>query len=194
MKTKFPRAVAIDVAREILAVLTPACSRIMVAGSLRRRKAEVGDVEILYIPNIVQLPDPGDFFGKKTPTNAGDVALNACLTVGLITKRLNVKEHQTWGPNNKLATHAPSGVPVDLFTATPENWWNLVVARTGGMRSNIQICEGAIRGGWKWNPYGEGFSRPNPERNGYSLIKPMHCEEEVFHFAGLEYHDPWERE
>ncbi len=49
-KTKYPRADAIAVARELCAVLKPVAARIIVAGSLRRQRPMVGDVEILYIP------------------------------------------------------------------------------------------------------------------------------------------------
>lgn len=193
-KRKYPRADAIAVARALVSVLAPCCSKIMVAGSLRRRKAEVGDVEILYVPNVVALPDKGDLFAVAKPANAADYALDLLLEHGSLAKRPNSRGSTAWGEKNKLAVHLESGIPVDLFAANHDNWWNLVVCRTGGRLSNLQVCAGAIAAGWKWNPYGEGFSRPNPERPGWLLIKPVSSEAEVFQFAGLDYLEPWERE
>jgi len=192
-KTKYPRAEALAVARLLVQCLQPCCSRLIVAGSLRRRKAEVGDVEILYIPNVVSGPDPADLFGRPILHNAADVALAALQDKGILSRRLNAVGSVMWGERNKLAVHVESSIPVDLFAATPQNWWNLVVCRTGGMQSNIAICLAAIESGWKWEPYGEGFSRPNPERNGWLLVMPVTSEREVFEFVGLEYRAPWER-
>jgi DNA polymerase/3'-5' exonuclease PolX len=192
-KTKYPRAAALDVARAMVKALQPACSRLLIAGSLRRRKAEVGDVEVLYIPEIVPRPDPADLFGKPIATNAADAALADLLALGVIEKRENSLGRTAWGAQNKLARHVASGIPIDFFAATPENWWNLVVCRTGGAETNVAICNGAIDAGWKWNPYGHGFSRPNPERPGWLLIREMHSEQEVFAWAGLDYLEPWER-
>lgn len=193
-KTKYPRAAAIEVARFLVQCLTPCCSRILVAGSLRRRKAEVGDVEILYIANEVIGPDPADLFSKEKKFNAVDVALHELIaTHGTLEKRENSLGRTAWGAQNKLARHVASGIPVDLFAATPQNWWNLVVCRTGGAENNVAICNAAIDAGWKWNPYGDGFSRPNPERPGWLLIREMHSEREVFEWVGLPYLEPWER-
>jgi DNA polymerase/3'-5' exonuclease PolX len=192
-KRKYPRADAIAVAREMVGMLQPCCARLIVAGSLRRRKALVGDVELLFIANTVTGPDPEDLFGKSIVRNAVDVALGKMLKRGVIEQRLSRRGSPAWGLQNKLATHVASGIPVDLFYARPESWWNLLVARTGPLQSNIRICQAAIEGGWKWNPYGDGFSRPNPERNGWLLIAPMHSEQEVFEFVNLPYLEPWER-
>ena len=39
-----------DIAEKIEAVLESSCERIMIAGSIRRRKPDVGDIELLCIP------------------------------------------------------------------------------------------------------------------------------------------------
>lgn len=51
-KRRWPRADALEVARELCNRLKPLCERLVVAGSLRRKKADVGDVEILYVPRL----------------------------------------------------------------------------------------------------------------------------------------------
>ena len=48
-KPRFARHVALTVANELLEILKPVCDRVIIAGSLRRGKQWVGDMEILYI-------------------------------------------------------------------------------------------------------------------------------------------------
>lgn len=43
-------AVALEVARKVIAELELVCERVKVAGSLRRRKPAVGDIEIVALP------------------------------------------------------------------------------------------------------------------------------------------------
>lgn len=187
---KYPRGRAIEVAREILAVLAPVCVRVLVAGSLRRRKALVGDVEILYVPQMADGPRV-DMFAPPVPRGLDEGLLEVLLERGVLTKRLSVKGSAAWGAKNKLAVHVESGIPVDLFAATAENWWNYIVCRTGGARSNIAICTAARERGWKWNPYGAGFSRRL--MNGNLEVHAVKSEAEVFEFVGLPYLPPEER-
>lgn len=191
-KTRYPTAAAIAAARPIVNALRPASDRIIVAGSLRRRKQEVGDIEILYIPKIEQdQPVPGDLFARKT-LNLADEAIAVMEKSGLLARRKTVNGTETFGPKNKLMLHVESGIPVDLFSATAENWWNYLVCRTGPAESNTRIATLAQQRGWKWNPYGPGFTR------GGALAGPhdeyeVTSEEAVFQFVGLPYNEPWER-
>lgn len=186
---KFGRADAIGVARELLIALAPVCESVMVAGSLRRRKAVVGDVELLFIPQMTDGPRT-DLLLPPVKIARTNAVIGELLARGVLAKRLSVKGTPAWGEKNKLAVHVASGIPVDLFAATTGNWWNYVVCRTGGKQSNIAICEAAKKSGWKWNPYGDGFSR------AAGLGREVHAvtsEREVFAFAGLPWLEPWER-
>lgn len=84
-KIKFPRAVAMDVARELTRAVQPLCDRLIFAGSLRRGKAEVGDIELVHIPKIDSRPDPGDLLGNmirlapKSTRLFGRLGSNGCL-------------------------------------------------------------------------------------------------------------------
>lgn len=184
-KQKFPRAVALAVAAELCRELRPYTARLIVAGSLRRRKAEVGDVEILFVPRFLEYRD-GLFetgFG-----NLAEGAIKRLLLLDLIRPRLNVKGRRAWGPENKLAVHVASGVPVDFFQASARNWWTLLVNRTGSKENNERICNAAIARGLKWNPY-RGFE---DRRSGELLFIPD-SEQSVFARAGLPWLEPWER-
>lgn len=194
-KKRYPRKDAIDVARELVTLIAPHCEKIIVAGSLRRRKQEVGDVEIIYIPSYAMLPDPDDLFGKPVRTNITDRVVGELAGNGVISRRLNKLDRAAWGEKNKLAVHVASGIPVDLFSATIENWFNYLVCRTGGKETNQSIARGALAQGWHWAPYDEGFWR-KPSSKGpeyHDVYEPMRSEAQVFNFAGLDYLEPWER-
>jgi len=185
-KPRFPWAAALEVAGALVHALRTATSNIIIAGSLRRRKPTVGDVEILYITNTITGPVPGEMFAKER-IPAADLAIAALERCGILTRRLKKDGTQTFGPRNKLMLHVPTGIPVDLFAANQTNWWNYLVCRTGGKQNNINICQAAKAKGLKWIPYGAGFS------NG-SLIIPANSEKEVYDIAGLPYLEPWARE
>lgn len=188
LKTKFPRAAALAVAKELCDVLRPVAERLIVAGSLRRRKAEVGDVEILFVPKLKAVPF--DLFGTVVQMSLVEDALADLLEGGVLAKRKNVNGSEMWGAKNMLAVHVASGIPVDLFAATEANWWNYLVCRTGPGESNIAIASAAQAMGWKWNPYGAGFSRQIGLTTEERVVG---SEREVFEFVGLPFKEPWER-
>ena len=53
-------AQALILAEAALSALTPSCERISIAGSIRRRKPEVGDIEIVCIPKHIPAGLSGD--------------------------------------------------------------------------------------------------------------------------------------
>jgi DNA polymerase (family 10) len=183
-KPKFPRQAAIEVARQLHAWLGPSCDRVIFAGSLRRRKQFVGDIEILYIPKFETAPD-GLFDTKQL--NLSDQAIDRLLSIGAIQKRPNTLGHDSWGQKNKLALHTETGIPIDLFAATARNWWNYLVCRTGGAENNVRIAAAAQSKGWKWHPYNAGFT------DQHGNLVSVTSEEDVFRHVGLPYLQPWER-
>jgi DNA polymerase/3'-5' exonuclease PolX len=58
---KVSREFALPKAHEVMRLLNPVCERIEIAGSLRRGKPEVGDIEIVCIPKPTK-----DLFGNTT--------------------------------------------------------------------------------------------------------------------------------
>jgi DNA polymerase/3'-5' exonuclease PolX len=183
-KPRFPRAAAISAARDVVSFIEPFCERIIVDGSLRRRKTTVGDIEILYIPRFTTEPD--GLFDKKQ-VNQVDRALESLIATGLLAKRTNVIGSESWGPKNKYARHCRAGIPLDLFEATESNWFNYLVCRTGSAGNNTLIASAAIKKGWKWHPYASGFTD-----NSGRLVQ-VHSEKDVFTHVGLPYREPWER-
>jgi DNA polymerase/3'-5' exonuclease PolX len=197
-KPKFPAAVALDVARDLCRILRPVCALdaqskplLICAGSLRRKKAEVGDLELLYVPAF-------GLVGQSLFPEIGnliDEALADLLERGILSQRLNQNGVATWGVKNKYAVHAATGLPVDLFAIEAPAWWNYVVCRTGSAANNTRSR------GLTWHPYREGFEVISAELASLSLgrdllrgeILTVTCEEDVFSFAGLPYLNPSER-
>lgn len=185
-KIKFPRAAAVEVAREMSAALKPCCKpeRLIVAGSLRRRRAEVGDVELLYISELVEKRD-GLF--DRSNASAVDEKLEAMLADGRLAKRKNVNGSEMWGAKNKLALHVASGIPVDFFSTNEECFFMSLVIRTGPKDFNLRLIESARKRGLKLHAYGV-FERIS---NGENIVPKS--EREVFEIAGMVYREPWER-
>jgi DNA polymerase/3'-5' exonuclease PolX len=194
-KVRFPREVAMPIAEGIVYDLRPFCVRIEIAGSLRRQKADVGDIEILYIPVIIEEPDDTDLFATREADKAHD-QIQKLERNGVLERRLSAAGHQAYGPKNKLLVHRASGIPVDLFAATTETWWNLLVCRTGPAELNQRIAAAAIAKGWHWQVYGPGFSRVVDGGEALPDRTETHAvisEKAVFDFVGLPYRDPPDR-
>lgn len=172
------------VAKEIVEEIQEACDKILVCGSLRRRKLKVGDVEIVYVPKLVDFKV--DLLDTKK-ISAVDMMLEQLIANGLIAKRKNVNGSEVWGEKNKLAVHRKTGIPVDFFSTREECWWNYVVCRTGGAINNTRIAQAYQKHRCKWNPYGPGYSTSKGEeiRNA--------TEADVYENCGLRYLHPWER-
>lgn len=185
---KYPLELARKTARTYLGMLGPYVDRILIVGSVRRERPLVKDIEIMYIPKMGQAA-AFDMFQEKS-VNLLDQALDRLLQEGILTKRPNRRGFCAWGGYNKLGRDLRTGIPIDFFSATPATWWNYLVCRTGGMKSNIAICEAARAKGWKWNPYGEGFTHQDDPARTYRVKD----ERDAFTFVKLPYKEPKERE
>lgn len=183
-KTKFPHATALAVAEELQAMMAPACKRIAIAGSLRRLKPEVGDIELLFVPILSDRPD--GLFDRRIVDVASEV-IDGLLADGVIAKRPNVNGHFTWGERNKLAVHVASGIPVDFFGTNEDNWFVSLVIRTGSKETNLALTTGANKQGASLMAYGCGVKWSD------GTITRATSEEHVFELCGVDYKEPKER-
>lgn len=185
-KKKYPRTDALRVAKELCDLLRPDAERIIVAGSLRRGKSEVGDMEILYVPRF-SVGRVDDLFNPPPSYNEAETTINGWVNAGRLIQRTNAHGSATWGAKNKLAIHVASGIPVDLFATTEENWWVSLVIRTGGKQTNLELTTGAQRMNRTLHAYGCGVEFSNGE-----TIRAT-SEEHVFELCGVKYREPKER-
>jgi DNA polymerase (family 10) len=185
-KPRFPFAAALLVAEELCSALKPHCERMAIAGSLRRQKPTVGDVEILLVPTMGERKV--DLFATAQISNA-DLALALLLGKGILAKRPNAKGIFTYGPQNKLMVHCASGIPVDLFATDAAGWFRSLVIRTGPKELNIRLIDSARRNGVQVHAYG------SPALVRISTGKPLECksERDFFALCRLPYREPWER-
>lgn len=185
MKTKIPAAEAMAVAVSLLGALHPFCERIEIAGSLRRKKPFVGDVELLYVPKWEERRD--GLFDTKQVNLAEEKILDLLLNAELV-KRLNKQgKISSWGQQNKYAVHAAIGIPVDLFSTTEDRWWMSLVIRTGPKELNIRLMTECRKNGLEGEAYGTFTKWPSGE------IVPVGSEREVFQLAGIPWLEPEQR-
>jgi DNA polymerase/3'-5' exonuclease PolX len=183
-KIKWPLATADWLAQVMIAELRPFVERIEVVGSVRRRKAEVGDVELLFIPKLQD--DQSDMF-TRTKLDLASEHLDHLKSVGALAKRKNIAGYDAgWGPKNKLAVFA--GMPLDLFSTTGENWFVSLVIRTGGKENNLKLTTGAQKLNRTLHAYGAGV-----EDRKTGIVTPALSERQVFELCGCEYVEPQDR-
>ncbi len=106
----------------------------------------------------------------------------------ILSRRMNTLGRQTYGPKNKLMIHCASGLPVDFFATTEENWPNALAHRTGPAELIVRVCQEAQKRGLKYDPYGPGFV----DLATGKIIKVM-SEREVFEMVGLPFELPEHR-
>ena len=135
-----PLAQAQRLARILTRRLEPACARIEVAGSIRRGKAWVGDVELVCIPRaggqldalLARLEREGDEGGRRIYRSRAFLEERLA---GLGLPFVHTTDVRRWGERYKRfyvwASRQYGIVAVDLFVATRENWGAIYAIRTG---------------------------------------------------------------
>jgi DNA polymerase (family 10) len=155
--------------------LAPMCDKIVVAGSIRRARPHVGDID------LVILPKPG---------------LKDAIKVRCLVKGIPVTD----GEQNaiyRLRLSDQTEVQLDIFFArpasadlldtTPGNFGSLLLCRTGSKEHNIFMVEHAKRMGLVWNPYRGVF-------DGAGKCLASESEEEIFKALDLPFIEPERRE
>jgi len=175
-------------AQALVDVLRPACERIEIAGSLRRRTALVHDIEIVAMPRLGR-----DLFG--------DLAVDAPTELDAILARLVRQDRLCRGDkgrsrykNFRVSVTDQPRITLDLFVVLPPAQWGvLFLIRTGpaefshwvvtqqlaggALPSHCRVLDGAVREGL----IGEGKIVPMPE------------EIDFLEFLGLGWIEPAER-
>ena len=126
-KAPMARALAREIALELIGLLKPACERIQLAGSIRRRRELVGDIELLAVPRTIE---QRDLLGEVTgAVDALHVRCDELLALGVLAKRRSDKGLTHYGPASKRLVYR--GVPVDLFVCEAGNFGMHLLVRTG---------------------------------------------------------------
>jgi DNA polymerase (family X) len=122
---------ATDLAEDIVAALSavPGCLRCMYAGSLRRVRETIGDIDIL------------------AAANDSEPLMDA------FTRMSTVDEVIAKG-EKKTSIRTTRGLQVDLRVVPPESWGAALQYFTGSKEHNVRVREHAVRAGLKLSEYG----------------------------------------
>lgn len=131
---RYPYAEALPIARAVLELLRPHCTRVEIAGSIRRKKPMVGDIEIVAIPKPYKTGLFED--GIATVVNKWE-KVKGDLTGDLFANRYTQRI-------------LPEGIKLDLFLTEPGRWGLIFAMRTGSSRySSKVLASGWVREGYK---------------------------------------------
>ncbi|MDD5367477.1 MAG: hypothetical protein PHQ40_00465 [Anaerolineaceae bacterium] len=173
MKANIPRGRALVLADQFMQLIRPACERIEIAGSLRRQKTEVGDIEIVCIPK-----PSTDLFGSPLRS---DLAISEILTSHGYKLLKNGEHYKQVNLGDSC---------LDLFLTTKEQWGCIFLIRTGSAEfSKWLVTRRSVGGGC---PTGMYFKDGHLWRNGVSMETLEECD--VFEALGVCYVPPENRE
>lgn len=181
--TRIPLAEAERLAADVVELLRPACERIQVAGSIRRRKPDVKDIEIVAIPKMQPILDL--LLHQVGETDALDLACHALVETGVLACRA---DSPAWGPKHKRMVY--QCVNVDLFVVTPPAQWPVILAiRTGPGAFSKALVTRQRFGGLLPDRYkvSEGALR---YRLSEMVVPNVDTEEELFRLLGLPWIEP----
>jgi len=188
---------ALMIAQGLVERLRPACTRIEIAGSIRRGKADVKDIEIVAIPDLTPLPRPRAEFGKPIPKNypltmIDKVVAEMCDSGAAYLKSGGQKYKKLWLESERIQ--------LDLFLVTPPAEWGVqMVIRTGPADFSHWLVTRQSYGGAMPSLYrvqdGAVWLGAREERNPDPSTKLSMPEEmDFFEFLGLGWIEPGERE
>ena len=126
--TRVPLAQAVPVANELMRALSPGCDRIAVAGSLRRRVADVGDIELVAVPRMRVETVPGLLEDEQREVDDLGLLVDRLLVRGTLAKHPTDPKR---GPRYSKLLHTASGLQLDLFETTLASWGLTLLIRTG---------------------------------------------------------------
>ena len=178
-KNAITLAVAKLEAEALCQAVRDVCERIEIAGSIRRKKPFVHDIDIVAIPRF-ELSNSNTLFADPERINLLDQKLAELTSLGRFSTIAGGKKIY------RLKSTA-AAIPVDLYVAEPKTWATLLLIRTGSREHNIYLCSLARRLGMQLKADGSGLYREGK-------IIASNSEEEIFRALGLDSIPPENRE
>lgn len=164
-------SVAQKYAEKICETLSPFCERIAIAGSIRRRRPEVNDIDLVMIPKPEGLGLIVDRCRETcTPLQVGQVNLSFQTQTGI-----------------RLDLYMAHPRKVDLFDIAASNWGALLLCRTGSKEFNVWLAKQAEALNLQYRPY-MGIV------NNHGDLVAGETEEEIFKALNLSFIQPEARE
>lgn len=127
---------ALPIAEKTLELIRPHCFRAEIAGSIRRRKPEVKDIEIVAIPKPYERGLLADLYESNLAS--------------VVNQWEKVKGEMVYGKTKHTQRILPEKIKLDLFLVTPENWGLIYATRTGSAEySHEVLARGWVRQGYR---------------------------------------------
>ncbi len=188
---KVPLEEARILAEDIRQHLSQACKRVEIAGSVRRQKPEVGDIELVAVP----IDGPGQLTtGQRTlfmeatagpsPTVIQD-RVRALIKEGYLTEgpRDKASRRAPFGPRYMKTVHAASGIQLDLFVVLPPAQFGMVyLIRTGSADYSHGFVTELLKRGYRSQ---DGHLE---DKDGHTIPTPE--EKDVYQAVGIEWIAP----
>lgn len=171
------------IAEDLLELFRPACEDIEIAGSVRRKKPEVHDLEFVLLP----VRDT-DMFGDPQDTSSKlDMRIGAMIGCNVLRWDMEVKRN---GPRLIRLIHNDSALIVELYIADAANFGNLLTIRTG--------CSEFSRWLVTQHQFGGGMPKGMGQQAGYlrkctGEVIPCRTERLFFEALGVRWYEPEER-
>jgi len=167
------------------------------AGSLRRGKETVGDIDILVAANDADAARAASEAFRTAPEVrqvilSGETKTSVRVAVSPDLGRWTVEGRE----GDAVPEESGPTIQVDLRVVPPESWGAALMYFTGSKEHNIELRERALAMGLTLNEYGlfpeDGHEEP-PQKRG---VKPVagRTEAEVYHALGMAYIPPEMRE
>lgn len=191
MKNKIPLEEARKIAEYYRDELAPYCERIEIAGSIRRNKAEVGDIEMVAIPKFKPISET-NLFGETGQYNALETVIQEAHRNGMGLIKNGSRYKQLVLPKNIVGKGSITEVIyMDLFIVLPPSQWGVqLLIRTGPSEFSKKAVSQRRIGGYL--PSNCVVKDGQVLRNG-ELI-PMSEEEDFLQLLGMPGLKPEERQ
>jgi DNA polymerase/3'-5' exonuclease PolX len=147
------------IAGKLKARLEPVCERIEIAGSIRRQRPLVRDIELLCIPRFI---DGVDMLDRE---------IASLVARRVLRYRPNKFGGRVYGLKNKFMLYIPASIGVDIFSTDFECWAVALVVRTGGRATNRRIATTALRRGIAFTPTDRALPRPMAKSRAARSVK-----------------------
>jgi len=187
---KIPLAQAKEEAEHVLNKLRQYCSKIDIAGSIRKEKEMVGDIEIICRPIKVEL---FDMFGESKGF------ANSIFFCGLLDSWQIIKGSCEGKYTQRIL---PSGTKLDLFMPDDFDYYRQFAIRTGSADYSFKvIANGWIKKGWCGSDKGlRKIGDCVKDKDKWKCINPLAenppswaSEKDFFDWLGVKWIHPKER-
>ena len=173
------------IAESLKSELAPFCKRIEIGGSIRRKKPEPKDIELVAIPKFAEVgTGQATLFG-------GEIMVTENLLFGYLTSKSEYSIERIGGKYCQFCKWYESEdevghIKIDLFTATKQTWGYIFLIRTGPWEFSRWVVMELERRGF--TPEG-GAIWAMTNRSILEQCDTL-TEERVFRMLGIDYIDP----